>query len=190
MTDQPHPVADSVRLALPGEAEQIAAIQRRTWPDRLPAALSDTMLAEASLEEMTDAWRQAITRPPEARFRVLVAIGDERLVGFASTMPSPDDDAHPRDVGTIDQFVIDRPAQRQGHGSRLLNACADTMRADGFATAQIWLESTDDSTRAFLTGAGWAADGAHREIGSDDGEHRIKQIRLHTDISAAADDQS
>lgn len=184
MTDQPqHPIADSVRLALPGEAEAIAAIQRRSWTERLPEGFSEQLLAEASLEQMTQLWQQAITRPPEARFRVLVALGNEQLVGFATTTPSPDSDAHPERDGAIDEFVVDRQAQRQGHGSRLLNACADTLRSDGFRTARWWLPSTDDITRRFLVGAGWDPDGAHREIGTEDGNFRMKQIRLHTDIS-------
>ncbi len=184
MTEHQHPIADSVRLARAFEAEAIAAIQRRSWVERLPAGLADRMLAEASLEVMVAAWQQAITRPPEARFRVLVAIGEEQVVGFAATVPSPDADADPQADGAIDEFVVDRPAQRSGHGSRLLNACADTLRADGFSHAHWWLSSTDDITRRFLTGAGWEPDGAHREIGTEDGSHRIKQIRLHTDISA------
>lgn len=179
-----HPIADSVRLALAGEAEQLATIQRRSWEERLPAGVSEQMLSGTSLDEMAELWRQAIDRPPEARFRVLVAIGNEQLVGFASTTPSSDGDADLQHDGAIDEFVIDRPAQRQGHGSRLLNACADTLRADGFARARCWVSSTDDITRAFFTDAGWAADGAHREIGTEDGSYRIKQVRLHTDISS------
>lgn len=186
MTD--HPIADSVRLALASEAGAIAAIQRRSWSDRLPAAIADRMLAESTLEEMAEIWTAAISRPPEARFRVLVAVGADQtgqsqVVGFATTVPSEDADADPKEDGAVGEFVIDRAAQRQGHGSRLLNAAADTLRADGFTRARWWLDSTDDITRAFLTGAGWEPDGAHREIGTEDGSQRIKQVRLHTDIS-------
>lgn len=189
MTDHPEhqPIADSVRLALPSEAESIAAIQRRSWGERLPAEVSEQLLAGTSLEEMAAMWQQAISRPPEARFRVLVAIGNEQLVGFATTVPSPDTDADLQADAAIDEFVIDRPAQRQGHGSRLLNACVDTLRADGFAQARCWLSATDDITRTFFTVAGWAPDGAHREIGTEDGSHRIKQVRLHTDITDITD---
>jgi GNAT superfamily N-acetyltransferase len=197
VTDQPsdnlgptpqQPIADSVRLALPAEAEAIAAIQRRSWPERLGEEFSARLFGGATLEQLTELWRLAITRPPEARFRVLVAIAGaaadaEQVIGFATTTPSPDSDADPKDDGAIDEFVIDRAAQRQGHGSRLLNACADTLRADGFRRARWWLTSTDDVTRHFLTAAGWEPDGAHREIGTEDGSHRVKQIRLHTDIS-------
>jgi hypothetical protein len=40
----------------------------------------------------------------------------------------------------------------------------------------------DDVLRRFLLAAGWATDGASREIGSDDGSLRLKQVRLHTDL--------
>jgi GNAT superfamily N-acetyltransferase len=187
VTDHPphQPIADSVRLALPSEATAIATMQRRSWSERLPAEFAELLLTEASLEEMAELWTQAISRPPEARFRVLIALGNEQPVGFATTTPSPDGDADARADGAIDEFVVDRPAQRQGHGSRLLNACADTLRADGFTTVRWWLPTTDDITRTFLTEAGWQPDGAHREIGTEDGSIRLKQIRLHTDISEA-----
>lgn len=146
------------------------------------------MLADTGLDEMAAIWSAAITHPPEARFRVLVAVGSDqtgqtRIVGFATTVPSDDTDADPKSDGAVGEFVVDRPAQRQGHGSRLLNAAADTLRADGFSSARWWLDSSDDITRAFLVEAGWQPDGAHREIGTEDGSYRIKQVRLHTDIS-------
>jgi GNAT superfamily N-acetyltransferase len=191
-------VPDSVRLALPAEALTIARIQRRGWEQRLdPVAAS--MLAEVALDAMVDAWHRAITRPPAARYRVLVALAageparsneggsalPARLVGFAATVPCADADAGTYD-GEIEEFVIDPPAQRHGHGSRLLQACVDTLRADRFNRAYWWLSSDDDPLRAFATGAGWAPDGAWREIGPDDDEHaqvRLKQVRLHTDIA-------
>jgi ribosomal protein S18 acetylase RimI-like enzyme len=177
------PIADSVRLAWPAEAASIAKLQRRFWATQWPAELAELMLASVSLTEMTDSWLSAIERPPEAAFRVLVATDGTRTVGFATTMPSQDDDADPTD-GAIDQFVVDPAAQHRGHGSRLLNACADTLRADGFGRACCWVNADDDALRRFLTAAGWAADGATREIGSEDESIRLKQLRLHTNLAA------
>jgi ribosomal protein S18 acetylase RimI-like enzyme len=179
------PIAASVRLAWPAEASRIAELQRRSWAVLWPADLAQSLLASMSLAEMVESWRAAIERPPEARFRVLVATDGERLVGFATTMPNQDEDADPSMEGAIDQFVIDPAAQHHGHGSRLLNACADTLRADGFVRASCWLNADDGAMRRFLTGAGWAADGASREIGSDDETVRLKQIRLHTNLASA-----
>lgn len=176
------PHADSVRLALPAESWEIAAVQRRVWGESGDPA-NRALLASIDLETMAGAWHGAIARPPQARFRVLVAVAaDGRLVGLATTLPSQDPDADTRVDGAIEELAVDPSARHRGHGSRLVNACVDTLRADGFARARHWLRSDDDVLRAFLTGAGWAPDGAHREIGAADDSVRIKQIRLHTAI--------
>jgi GNAT superfamily N-acetyltransferase len=177
------PIAASVRLAWPAEASSIAELQRRSWAVQWPADLAPLLLASMSLAEMVESWRAAIERPPEATFRVLVATDGKRLVGFATTMPNLDEDADASVEGAIDQFVVDPAAQHQGHGSRLLNACADTLRADGFVRACCWVNADDEALRRFLTAAGWAADGASREIGSDDDAVRLKQLRLHTELA-------
>lgn len=177
-------LADSVRLALPAEAAQIAAIQRRGWVQQLPAEVAQSVLAEVDLDAMTGSWHAAIVRPPLAQFRVLAAVADERVVGFAALGPSADPDADPGADGVVAEFSIDPGAQRRGHGSRLLHACVDTLRADGFARATWWVRSSDDVLRTFLVEAGWAADGSHQEVGADDVGARVKLIRLHTTISA------
>ncbi len=174
--------ADSVRLALPAESWDIARVQRRAWSEVGDPA-SRALLSSIDLEGMATAWHHAITRPPEARCRVLVAVADGRVVGLATTLASQDPDADEPQDGAIDELIVDPAAREQGHGSRLVNACVDTLRADGFSRARHWLRSADDGLRKFLTDAGWAPDGAHREIGSDDETIRIKQVRLHTAIA-------
>ncbi len=178
------PVADSVRLAWPSESGAIAQLQRRSWAE-LPQGLGAELLAAIGVAEMTEAWHQLISRPSQAQHRVLVAVTETRLVGFASTAPGLDGDLVAGQDGEIAEFVVDPPARRLGHGSRLLNACADTLRADGFSRAVWWVASADDGLRRFLGTAGWAPDGAYREIGSEDETVRVKQLRLHTDLSEA-----
>ncbi|RCK68141.1 GNAT family N-acetyltransferase [Desertihabitans brevis] len=174
------PIADSVRTALPREAPALAALQRRVWQH---SEVGSVALGGIDLAEMTEQWYAAIDRPPLAECRVLVALGDGELVGFATTSPSPDADAEPGVDGMVGEFVVDPRATGRGHGSRLLNACVDTLRADGFTRATCWVASTDDRLRTFLSSAGWAPDGAHRELGSEDGAVRLRQVRLHTDIT-------
>jgi len=179
------PIAASVRLAWPDEASSIAELQRRSWAAEWPSDLAELMLASVSLADMVEAWRTAIERPPEAAFRVLIATDGQRVVGFATTMPSQDEDADQRNDAAIDAFVVDPVAQHQGHGSRLLNACADTLRADGFVRASCWVNADDETFRRFLTAAGWAADGATREIGPEDESVRLKEVRLHSNLQPA-----
>lgn len=172
---------DSVRLALPREATEIADLQRRAW--LIEFADSPDILAGLDIDAMAGLWHRSIVRPPLAACRVLVAVSGEGMGGFATTMPSDDPDATAGSDGMIAEFLIDSGAAGRGHGSRLLNACVDTLRADGFTRATWWVRSTDDRLRRFLTGSGWAPDGSHREIGLSDASARIRQVRLHTDIS-------
>jgi hypothetical protein len=62
-------------------------------------------------------------------------------------------------------------------------ASVDHLRGQGFERAYTWVAATEDAQRAFLVGAGWAADGAHRQLDlHGDGEVVVTQVRLHTDI--------
>lgn len=177
MSAQPGTDGGFARLAMASEAPRIADLQRAAWQDR---GLAD-VLPDAA--EVVASWRQAILCPPLATYRVLVALNTERteVTGFAAVGPSDDPDAEQLD-GMVGEFVIDSALQRRGHGSRLMHAVVDTLHADGFIRATWWVTSTDDVLRAFLVESGWAPDGAHREVGTEQGELRIKQIRLHTTI--------
>ena len=170
-------VADvSVRVAWPADATGIAAVQLRAWQERYdgsPALDAPTL---------TEAWRQSLSRPPEARHRALVALERVRVVGFALTGPATDPDADPAVDGELAEFTVDPDETRQGHGSRLLQAAVDTLAADGFTRVVCWLDSTDDAFRAFLESAGWAPDGASRELADEDGAGSVKQVRLHTAV--------
>ncbi|WOQ18336.1 GNAT family N-acetyltransferase [Raineyella sp. W15-4] len=180
MTDDTAPLLH-VRTAWPAEAAAIAPLQRRTWVQEWSTAEQGVLLADTDLQSMVEAWHGAIVRPPEARCRVLVALEGERVVGFAATAPSDDEDAEPGD-GLVAEFAVDPPARGNGHGSRLMNALIDTLRSDGFRTATWWVRTTNDPLRAFLESAGWRPDGATQRFTSDDGSFTIKQVRLRVRI--------
>ncbi|RRD47763.1 GNAT family N-acetyltransferase [Tessaracoccus sp. OH4464_COT-324] len=171
---------NTVRLAMPAEAVDIARIQRKAWGESPQLRF---MLERINADEASQIWHQAITRAQLATMRVLVALGEAGVAAFAATQPSSDPDASPA-TGQIAEFIVDPAARDRGHGSRLMQATVDTLRADGFDVATIWLPSTADRLRAFFTSSGWAADGAHQESATEDGQHSIKLIRLATDIRA------
>lgn len=155
----------SVRLALPTEATAIAEIQQRAWTDDPDLAV---LTNEVSGTDAATAWSEAIMRPPMADFRVLVAVEPDEdgavvVRGFAAIGPSEDADAEHTDA-LVAEFAV------------------DTLRADRFTRATWWVRAGDDATRRFLTEAGWGADGAHRETGTEDDRIRIKEVRLHTGI--------
>lgn len=182
----PGPTADvSVRVGWAEDAAGIAGVQVRAWRaeyvDVLPAEVIDAL----DPEEFAAAWRESLARPTDARNRVLVALERNTVRGFAVTAPASDPDTDQVADGEIVELTVDPERTGHGHGSRLVQACAETLKADRFTRAVVWVGSTDDARRAFLTGAGFAPDGAHRELDlHGDGSIRVKQVRLHADLSA------
>ena len=183
------PTSDvSVRVAWADDAEAIARVQVRAWP----ALYGDLVPAEALPTDpapLATQWHQALTRPGDARNRVLVALERNRVVGFAVTAPASDPDCDPVADGELAEVVLDPDERGKGHGSRLLQAAVDTLVADRFSRAVTWVMAGDDGLRRFLTGAGWAADTAHRELDLDGtGATTVKQVRLHTAVGTDAVD--
>lgn len=186
MSSSPGPSADlSVRVGWSDDAGPLARVQLRAWRDRytslLPAEVLPDADDEATVAGAATHWQRSLQRPGDARNRVLVALERQRVVGLAVTQPSSDPDADPVADAELAELAVDPDERRRGHGSRLLQAAVDTMRADRFRRAVCWLVATDDDTRSFLLGAGWAADGAHRTLDlAGDGSVTVKQVRLHT----------
>lgn len=179
------PTADvSVRVGWADDAPSIAEIQVRAWRAAYAGTLPLEVLDAIDPAGFATAWHASLNKPKDARNRVMVALERNAIRGFAITGPSADPDSDPIVDGEISEFTVDPDQTRRGHGSRLVQACADTLRADKFTRAVFWLNSTDDALRGFLTEAGWAPDGAHRELDlHGEGSVTVKQVRLHTDLS-------
>lgn len=177
------PTSDvSVRVAWADDAPAIAAVQVRAWRSSLADLVPADRLPDDPAQ-VEPGWHAALVSPGDARRRVLVALERNTVVGFVLTSPANDPDCDPVAVGEMGELTLPPDVHRRGHGSRLLQAAVDTMVADGFTTAVTWLQSRDDAQREFLTAAGWAADGAHRELALDeDAESGVRQVRLHTAI--------
>ena len=172
----------SGRIAWADDAESIAGVQVRAWPE----LYADLLPAEAiptDVDALGAQWRQALAKPADARHRVLVALERNRVVGFALTSPAVDPDCDPVVDGEMAEVTLDPRERAKGHGSRLLQAAVDTLVADRFTRAVTWVNADDDALRTFLTEAGWAPDTAHRELDLDGtGTTTVKQVRLHAAI--------
>ena len=173
----------SVRIAWADDAPAIAEVQLRTWRETYAGVLPPEALPD-DVEAAAAAWRASLTRPQDARNRVLVALERNTVVGFAITSPASDPDCDPIADAELQELHVDPTKRGLGHGSRLLQAAVDTLAADRFSRAVTWVNSADDALRTFLTDAGWAPDTAHRELDLDgSGETTVKQVRLHTAIA-------
>jgi GNAT superfamily N-acetyltransferase len=181
-----------VRPARPDDAAEIARVQLTTWRHAYRRILPRQALEGIDEQWVTHRWRTSIEAPPSPRHRVLVAIEEAEqayLVGFAGTgvvdetALAPDEDPVTmlrEDVASVTDLLVEPRWGRRGHGSRLLAACTDLWREDGFTTALAWAFEADDAMRAFLTSAGWELDGASRALDVDD--LLVPQVRLHVSL--------
>ena len=186
---QPHehasprgPLADaSVRLARESDAPAVGLVQAAVWREAYAAVVPADVLATFEPPAFAAAWRRSLAAPPEGVYRLLVACAGEQVVGFASTGPSQDPDASPS-TGEVTALGVHPEARRAGHGSRLLNAAVDTLRAAGAEDVAAWVLAADEPTRAFLSHSGLHPDGAFRDrVVSPDGA-TAREVRLTASV--------
>lgn len=171
----------SVRIAWAEDAEAVAALQVASWRESLPDGSRAPLPTEPVVAA---AWRRSLQAPGDARNRMLVALERARVRGFVVCRPALDPDCDPGIDGELSDLTVAAGARGQGHGSRLVQAGVDTLRADGFRRSVCWVRADDDALRRFLLDMGWGPDGAHRELDLDgSGATTLKQVRLHTALA-------
>jgi GNAT superfamily N-acetyltransferase len=175
-----------VRPARPEDAGEIARVQLSTWRTAYRRLFPAHILADLDEGYLAGGWHQAITEPPSERHRVLIAVeqGETTFtVGFAAGGPADEQALAPEerplgaDVAAITDLLVEPRWGRRGHGSRLLSACVDLWRDDGFKSAVAWVYEADQVMQRFLGSAGWEPDGAGRALDVDD--MLVPQLRMH-----------
>jgi ribosomal protein S18 acetylase RimI-like enzyme len=178
------PADASVRVAAPGDVPAIAAVHSRAWRAAYRNLLAPAAVSALTPEALTPGWQAAVTGPPSPRHVVFVARADDLVVGFAAVAPGTDGDAADDD-GELVMLAVDPAHQRVGHGSRLLAAATDHLRSAGLRTVAAWTPEADEPRRAFLAGAGFEPDGAHRTYAQGGASPEFAEIRYR---AALADD--
>lgn len=172
------PLADaSVRRARPADAPAVGLVQADVWTGayagRIPAEVAERFQPAA----FATAWRDSLAEPPPGAHALYVALAGDQVVGFLAVGPSQDPDA-PVDLAEFTALGVHRSGRRQGHGSRLLNAGVDHLRAAGAGSVAAWVLVDDEPTRAFLSGAGFEPDGAYRDRVVSAAGQTLREVRL------------
>lgn len=167
-----------VREARLSDVAAVAEIQVQAWREAYRGFMPKDALDEmtASTDPWRERWAEAVSAPPSPKHRLLVAVDEGIVSGFAAFGPAsdPDQDESAAELITL---AVDPIRARAGHGSRLLAAAVDLLREHGFTTMVTWVFTKDTAMRGFLEPAGWAPDGASRTLALDPPVH---MLRLHT----------
>ncbi|HET8614416.1 MAG TPA: GNAT family N-acetyltransferase, partial [Actinomycetales bacterium] len=160
------------------------SVHARAWRTSYASLLPEQARTALEPADLAASWAQAISAPPTPRHEVLVATAEGQVVGFVALGPGSDADAQNGSDAEVVVLVVDPDAQGRGHGSRLLNAGVETLRAGGFTRITCWVPDADEARRRFLESAGFAADGATRVLDtSGDGSSTVRESRLATTLS-------
>lgn len=181
----PGPLADAaVRTGRPSDAPAVGLVQAFVWQDAYAGVLSREVLDQLTGPAFGNAWRRSLESPPTPRHRLLVATAGPQVVGYVSVGPAHEEPGlEPGTTGMIYDGGVHPEGRRAGHGSRLLNAAVDTLRA-GRSTGEeltalaAWVLADAGGTRAFLQSAGFEPDGAWRDRVVDEDGRTAREVRL------------
>lgn len=179
-TRTPGPLADaSVRTGRPNDAPAIGAVQAETFAAEYREILPVEAIEQFHPDAFARVWRDSLAAPPSTAHRLMVACAGDQVVGFVAMGPTDDtDSAAPERAGEIFVLCVHSAARRAGHGSRLLNAAADTLTAGGFTAMTCWILADNPAAQAFGAAAGLTPDGAWRDrVVAPDGA-TVREVRL------------
>jgi ribosomal protein S18 acetylase RimI-like enzyme len=184
--------------------DTVVALQVASWRavygGLLPGEVVEGLGGEEAREQFRSQWTAALESPPTSRHRLVVATDEESgtapeasveggggrragvrtVTGFAAFGPAGDPDLWPATDAEVFALHVDPERVRQGHGSRLVNACVDTLVEAGFTTVHVWVPEEENALRSFFEASGWRPDGARREI---DMGRLLPMVRLHAAVS-------
>jgi GNAT superfamily N-acetyltransferase len=172
----------SVRPARPDDAAEVARVQVVTWRTAYRGVLPMAVLDNWDADAATAAWRRAVETPPTPGHGVMVALEGQTVVGFAAFgTPELTGDEQPHAAGPsseLSTLLVEPRWGRRGHGSRLLAAVTDVVRAGGAVRLQTWVLEPDRVSAGFYESTGWAPDGWARIL--ETGGDPLREIRWHT----------
>ena len=153
--------AVAIRPAVPADAAAIAAVHVGTWQVAYRGLLPDEHLDALDVARWRAGWQRLLTgeRPRSA---TLVAVADERVVGFVDVVPSRDDDAAP-DTGEVTSIYVLPTGWGTGAGRALMAAAVESLRSEGFRAVTLWVLRDNERARRFYERAGWSLDSAAKD---------------------------
>lgn len=101
-------------------------------------------------------WRARLHVPPPGWTTVVCEDG-ERVVGFASSGPSRDED----EIGELYAIYVDPDAWSTGAGRALMTTAEERLAA-AYDAALLWVLEENPRARRFYERAGWAPDGTRK----------------------------
>ena len=136
----------------------VARVHVRSWQVAYRTLLPQEYLNQ--LHPADRAQRYDFTHQDQRRPHTIVAIEGEEICGFATTMPSRDDDLP--EHGELCALYVDPERWGHGIGAALIQAARVRLMQFGFQNALLWVMHGNTRAARFYEIDGWVADGKRR----------------------------
>jgi ribosomal protein S18 acetylase RimI-like enzyme len=148
-----------IRAGTPADADAITDVQVASWRAGYAHVFPESVLYaddfDSSRRAFWAAWRFAPGN------RVAVVLEDERdeqrLIGFGSYGPERERARGHTGRGEVWAFYLHPDAWGSSAASSLMDYVEDRLRAEGFASAVLWVLDDNPRARRFYEKHGWAA---------------------------------
>ncbi len=147
-----------IRPAEPADAMAVARVHVRSWQAAYRGIISDDYLARLRPEDRAQKYDFATLDPQKPR--TIVAVEDDVIQGFATTLPSCDPET--ANMGELRALYVDPDQWGRGLGVALLSAARGHLAAMGFEKAVLWVLTGNRRAERFYRKDGWACDGVRR----------------------------
>jgi len=166
------------------DARAIGEVQIASWQSAYAGMIPQEHLDGLSIDVRVGVWEPYIAGG--ARPGLLVAVDEDRVVGFVGLGASRDADAGPT-TGEVGALYLAPSHWRRGIGEALVAAGLPLLADDGFTEATLWVLARNERGRAFYEATGWALDGAEcDEVIGGQVSHEVRYRRRLTPPSSAS----
>ena len=147
-----------IRSARTEDADDIAGVHVRSWQVAYRGLIDQAVLDGLSIDERAVGWRRTLAEPLPTSLGTVVALRDDRIVGWASLGSGRDPDGLAD--GEVYGIYADPAAWSTGAGHALLEAAEQRIAEAGHNRAYLWVLDGNERADSFYARHGWLEDGA------------------------------
>jgi GNAT superfamily N-acetyltransferase len=142
-----------IRPATAADALEIARVHVSSWHTSYTNILPDDVLEYFTVYRRVKAWQHILESDNQQR--VVVAVDDGQVVGFASGGPARDDDLKEDGYDSeLYAIYLFQDVQGQGLGRRLMESVAAALQQDGYDALYLWVMQDNSGSHGFYTHMG------------------------------------